>query len=186
MSRYDDDNGFGGSLNRPGREALDREEASWQAYSSQCEAITQSKLQAEIYTLKIENAELHMECDRLTAMLTPKGTALSRFTDADGFTEDDPIERLRFFCSLAMDGQDWIDVEPFFGAVLTEMLGPQKVLGAEEVAEPGFYRWKFADHRWVIVIARYDDSKIVIKTILGDEIFIGKFIGPIKMTEVQG
>jgi len=68
---------------------------------------------------------------------------------------------------------------------LTAMLGPQKVLSAEEVAEPGFYWWKFADHRWVIVIARYDDSKIVIKTILGDEIFIGKFIGPIRLPEVS-
>jgi len=150
------------------------------------ELVLRHEAQAEMEALKAENAALHAECDRLTAMLTPKGTALSRFTDADGFTEADPIERLRFFCSLAMNGQDWIDVEPFFGAVLTAMLGPQKVLGAEEVAEPGFYRWKFADHRWVIVIARYDDSKIVIKTILGDEIFIGKFIGPIKMTEVQG
>jgi len=68
---------------------------------------------------------------------------------------------------------------------LTAMLGPQKPMSAEEVTQPGFYCWKFADHRWVIVIARYDDSRIVIKTILGDEIFIGKFIGPIKMPEVQ-
>jgi len=90
-------------------------------------------LSQDVETLEAENAALHAECDRLTAML-----------------------------------------------------GPQKVLSAEEVTEPGFYWWKFADHRWVIVIARYDDSKIVIKTILGDEIFIGKFIGPIKMPEVQG
>ncbi|TSP11474.1 hypothetical protein [Cupriavidus campinensis] len=31
--------------------------------------------------------------------------------------ESSPVERLRFFCSLAMDGQDWIDVEPFFDAL---------------------------------------------------------------------
>jgi len=68
---------------------------------------------------------------------------------------------------------------------LTAMLGPQKPMKAEEVTEPGFYWWKTADRRGVIVIARYDDSKIVIKTILGDEIFIGKFIGPLKMREAQ-
>jgi len=89
-------------------------------------------LSSDVEALEAENAALHAECDRLTAMLCP-----------------------------------------------------QKPMSAEEVAEPGFYWWKFADHRRVIVIARYDDSKIVIKTILGDEIFIGKFIGPIKMPEVS-
>lgn len=29
-------------------------------------------------------------------------------------TENDPLERLRFFCSLAMNSQDWLDVERFF------------------------------------------------------------------------
>jgi hypothetical protein len=42
--------------------------------------------------------------------------------DASGCAEEepDPIERLRFFCSLAMNGQDWIDVEPFFDAITPE------------------------------------------------------------------
>lgn len=31
--------------------------------------------------------------------------------------EQSAIERLRFFCSLAMSGQDWIDAEPFFDAL---------------------------------------------------------------------
>jgi hypothetical protein len=31
-----------------------------------------------------------------------------------------PIESLRFYCSLAMKGQDWLDVEPFFDAVIAE------------------------------------------------------------------
>lgn len=31
--------------------------------------------------------------------------------------ESEPIERLRAFCSLAMSGQDWIDVEPLFDAI---------------------------------------------------------------------
>lgn len=31
--------------------------------------------------------------------------------------ELDPLERLRVFCSLAMNEQDWIDAEPFFDDV---------------------------------------------------------------------
>ena len=71
MSRYDDDNGFGGSLNRPGREALDREEASWQAYSSKCEAITQSKLQAEIDALKAEGSKLKEALELISSLRGP-------------------------------------------------------------------------------------------------------------------
>lgn len=32
-----------------------------------------------------------------------------------------PLERLRFFCSNVMKGQDWIDVEPFFDGVTAEL-----------------------------------------------------------------
>lgn len=34
--------------------------------------------------------------------------------------EPDPIERLRFFCSLAMGGKNWIDVEEFFDDLIAE------------------------------------------------------------------
>lgn len=44
-------------------------------------------------------------------------TALARFNECGGAEEPDPLERLRFFCSLAMNGQDWLDVEQFFDAV---------------------------------------------------------------------
>jgi hypothetical protein len=40
-------------------------------------------------------------------------TAKERFHDLGGDTENSPIERLRFFCSLAMNGKDWIDAELF-------------------------------------------------------------------------
>lgn len=40
-------------------------------------------------------------------------SALQRFVECGGYEEEDPIERLRFFCSLSMSGQDWIDVEQF-------------------------------------------------------------------------
>lgn len=46
-----------------------------------------------------------------------QGSALDRFKQTGGSDEQDPIERLRFFCSLAMNGQDWLDVEPFFDAI---------------------------------------------------------------------
>jgi hypothetical protein len=42
----------------------------------------------------------------------------NKFKVADD--EADPVERLRAFCSFAMNGQDWIDVEQFFDAVLAE------------------------------------------------------------------
>lgn len=47
-------------------------------------------------------------------------TTLERFRECGGNEEPDPVERLRFFCSLAMSGQDWLDVEAFFDDVLAE------------------------------------------------------------------
>lgn len=44
-------------------------------------------------------------------------TAKQRFDKFMGNTQETPIERLRFFCSLTMNGQDWLDVEPFFDAL---------------------------------------------------------------------
>ena len=46
--------------------------------------------------------------------LTAKEQYDSLGVDLDEF---DPVERLRAFCSFAMDGPDWLDVEPFFDAV---------------------------------------------------------------------
>ena len=34
--------------------------------------------------------------------------------------EPDPIERLRFFCSLAMAPRDWLDLEDFIDDVIAE------------------------------------------------------------------
>lgn len=41
-------------------------------------------------------------------------TAKERFAECGGAEEASPLERLRFFCSLSMKIQDWMDVEPFF------------------------------------------------------------------------
>ena len=52
----------------------------------------------------------------------PSVTALHRFKSAAADTEPDPIERLRFFCSLAMTPRDWLDVEPFLDALTKDKL----------------------------------------------------------------
>lgn len=44
-------------------------------------------------------------------------TAKQQFDEHMAGESATPIERLRFFCSLAMEGQDWMDVEPFFDAL---------------------------------------------------------------------
>ena len=46
-------------------------------------------------------------------------TAREQFYELGGDEEEDPIERLRFFCSCAMEGQDWLDVEEFFDDITT-------------------------------------------------------------------
>lgn len=55
-----------------------------------------------------------------TMKALPSVTAKARFDRAGGHEETDPIERLRFFCSQAMGGQDWLDVEQFFNDVIAE------------------------------------------------------------------
>ena len=56
-----------------------------------------------------------------TMKALPAATAKARFDRVGGHDETDPIERLRFFCSIAMSRQqDWLDVEPFFNDVIAE------------------------------------------------------------------
>lgn len=52
-------------------------------------------------------------------------STLSRFNE-NAHDIYDPIERLRFFCSLAMSGQDWLDVEPLFEAVAEYFIKKEK------------------------------------------------------------
>jgi hypothetical protein len=66
--------------------------------------------------------------------------ALERFKECDGFGEPDAIERLRFFCSCALRNQDWLDIEQFFDAAITELTaarqegyGQGKQAGRDEV-----------------------------------------------------
>jgi len=49
-------------------------------------------------------------------------TALSRYNaNMEGEIEPDSIERLRFFLSLALTGQDWLDVEQFIDGVSQQL-----------------------------------------------------------------
>jgi hypothetical protein len=70
------------------------------------------------------------EIDRLKRQAEPV-PALTRYNETIAETGDadmgGPLERLRFFCSLAMSGQDWLHCEPFFDALEQ----------AEPVASPG-------------------------------------------------
>ena len=51
-------------------------------------------------------------------------TALESYREHVGIADEcDALERLRFFCSCAMNGQDWLDSEPFFEAVRKQIDG---------------------------------------------------------------
>lgn len=64
-------------------------------------------------------------------------SALDRFNVAGAHEEPSPVERLRFFCSLAMNMQDWLDVEPFFDA-LTESQACYSAADMTSAAAQGF------------------------------------------------
>jgi len=51
----------------------------------------------------------------------PASSAMQAFKECDGQSLPCPLERLRFFCSLAMNGQDWLDAEAFFDDVRGSM-----------------------------------------------------------------
>jgi len=60
-----------------------------------------------------------------------KEPAKKRYDDCmKDFYEPNPIERLRFFLSFALTGQDWLDVEPFIDAISH----PAKTLTDEEIS----------------------------------------------------
>lgn len=44
----------------------------------------------------------------------------------NGEEETDPVERLRFFLSIALSGQDWLDVEQFLDDISKEILNEFK------------------------------------------------------------
>ena len=53
----------------------------------------------------------------IAARLHGEETTLARFNEGMRGVEISPLERLRFFCSLALSAQEWLDAEPLFDAV---------------------------------------------------------------------
>lgn len=85
----------------------------------------------------------------MTADKTPTPrTALDQFNEFAGEDKESPLERLRFFCSIAMQGQDWLDVEQFFIAVETELAAKTLEL-AEAKAEAERLREDAERYRWL-------------------------------------
>ena len=85
-----------------------------------------SALRESLETIaRVSNDPAIVACAKHALMPNPAlgVCAKARFYEFGGGEEPDPLERLRFFCSLAMHGQDWIDVEPFFDDVQT-LLAP--------------------------------------------------------------
>ena len=106
------------------------------------------------------NAHLndHIAClDRLAALKESQQAAqagrfaMEHFHEANGDSEPDPVERLRFYCSLAMQGQDWLDVEPFFDALKAGQGEPVFIIfnGPPDHNAPQFIEVETADGRSV-------------------------------------
>lgn len=54
--------------------------------------------------------------------MTDKQKAITRYRESDIEKEEQsPLERLRFFCSLAMSGDDWLDAEMFFDSLALQV-----------------------------------------------------------------
>lgn len=70
------------------------------------------------------------EIDRRKSAASPPTSAKQQFDEfirpEDATT---PLERLRFFCSIAMSGQDWLDAEPFFDALEKQLAKAYETIG---------------------------------------------------------
>ena len=142
-----------------------------------------------------ERGALNKEIETLRAELAalkapPADTAMDRYRDVEGGYDRDPVERLRFFCSLALSPQDWLDVEPFFDAITGEisaLKAPPKVLSAEDVEEEGWY-WSVDNEEFVQIdcdptILPWQLSMWRVSSSVCSRLQ-GQFIGPIQMPEV--
>lgn len=84
-------------------------------------------------------------------------SALEKFREhsCDELDRETPLERLRFFCSLAMtNGNDWLDSEQFFDAVEAQLAAPapsDAQIRAIAICDGGGYQhddtadWEFDD-----------------------------------------
>jgi len=133
-------------------------------------------LASDVEALEAENAALHTECDRLTNLLQWEQGRRERIgTHGDECWKWGPAHHE---CAMR-------EMER-----LTAMLGPQRVLSAEEVTEPGFYLVR-ADNTnpWVpCVVARFNARSEGLRMLLAGKLEELPVIGeltPIKMPEVS-
>lgn len=97
-----------------------------------------------------------------TIQAAPEGTAMQRYKECSGDDEPSALERLRFFCSLALNGRDWLDSEKFFADLAATIQEPVMVAepvtfdlsklkryaqtdSSMEVVEPGTHVCEFFD-----------------------------------------
>lgn len=81
--------------------------------------------QRGVDAIEVTYHEQHTVCGRVITNDAPPApqpaaeTALQKFVRLNVADEvRSPLEQLRSFCSFAMSGQDWIDCEPFFDAIV--------------------------------------------------------------------
>lgn len=80
------------------------------------DSIFSRRMIEQIRTAMEHYARAAIEADR------KRGNAKRRYDEImkDDTEKPDPIEDLRFYCSIAMSGQDWLDVEPFFDVLIAD------------------------------------------------------------------
>lgn len=63
------------------------------------------------------------ELGKQSFALSTTKTTLKKFHEfeSSGILEETPLEQLRFFCSLSLNPQDWLDSERFFDAIEKEL-----------------------------------------------------------------
>ena len=79
------------------------------------------KVGSQLITTEQAEAYAQSRVDDALREYIEGGQALRVCNDFNVSSEPDPVERLRFFCSVAMRHQDWLDVEQFFDDVVSEI-----------------------------------------------------------------
>lgn len=118
------------AIERYGRE---REQAGYERGRS---AAVDEKLAAIMQRTQDRAEDLDLPSSTERERDTP---ALQQFHEAGGDKIDSALERLRFFCSLAMNGQDWLDVEPLFEALEQDAEPVARIDPMQDPMRPGYF-----------------------------------------------
>lgn len=92
-------------------------QAQWSNGGSWKDTGAPQRTEDEAWTL-LENSKVMTKRVVPLVTLIPGPTALEKYRELEVDKNNlSPLENLRVFCSLAMRGQDWLDVERFFTAL---------------------------------------------------------------------